>query len=127
MTRTACMAVGNAVAMSERDRSSSASRSVAWWPVHEFMAALLAHANDLPPAGTPAWCALSDGDPRKLLAVAAAGEHHVLRVEMAQEAQAEASKAIADAADWPGISQELLQREAARVSGVRIEKKAPAA
>jgi len=103
------------------------SRSVAWWPVHEFIAALVAQVSDLPMAGTPAWCRLGDGDPRKLLAVAAAGEHHVLRVEMAQEKHAEASKAIADAADWPGIAQELLQREAARESGLRIERETPAA
>jgi len=115
------------MAMSERGRTSTASRSVAWWPVHEFMAALLAHANDLPPAGTPAWCALSDGDPRKLLAVAAAGEHHVLRVETAQEAQAEASKAIAAAADWPSIAREIKQQDEARKSGVQIARKAPAA
>jgi hypothetical protein len=115
------------MAMSERGRTSTASRSVAWWPVHEFMAALLAHANDLPPAGTPAWCALSDGDPRKLLAVAAAGEHHVLRVEMAQEAQAEASKSVAAAADWCGVAREMQQRQEARQSGLRIERKVPTA
>jgi len=103
------------------------SRSVAWWPVHEFMVALLSHANDLPSAGTPAWCALGDGDPRKLLAVAVAGEHHVLRVEMAQEVHAEASKAVAAATDWPQIAREMQQREDARNSGVRIEREAPAA
>ena len=107
--------------------SSTESRSVAWWPVHEFMAALVAQVNDLPVAGTPAWCRLGDGDPRKLLAVAAAGEHHVLRVEMAQEAHSEASKAVASAADWSGVAREMRQRQEARQSGVRIERKAPAA
>ncbi len=114
--------------MSELDgRTYTASRAVSWWPVHEFMAALLSQANDLPSAGTPAWCALGDGDPRKLLAVAAAGEHHVLRVETAQEVHAEASKAIAAAADWSQIAREMQQREDARNSGVRIEREAPAA
>lgn len=103
------------------------SRSVAWWPVHEFVAALVAQANDLPVAGTPAWCLLGDGDPRKLLAVAVAGEHHVLRVETAQEAHAEASKAMAAATDWSQIAREMQQREDARNSGVRIEREAPAA
>lgn len=103
------------------------SRSVTWWPVHEFMAALIVQANDLPVAGTPAWCLLGDGDPRKLLAVAAAGEHHVLRVEMAQEARAEASKSVASAADWRGVAREIQQRQDARQSGLRIERKAPAA
>ena len=116
------------MAMSECEaRSSIESRSVAWWPVHEFLAALLAHVNDLPVAGTPAWCLLGDGDPRKLLAVAVAGEHHVLRVETAQEVYAEAARAIAVAADWSQIAREMQQREDARNSGVRIERKAPAA
>lgn len=101
------------------------SRSVAWWPVHEFVAALLSQVNDLPTAGTPAWCTLGDGDPRKLLAVAVAGEHHVLRVEMAQEASAEASKAIAAGQDWPLLARILQQREDARRCGARIERKAP--
>lgn len=103
------------------------SRSVAWWPVHEFIAALVAQVSDLPMAGTPAWCRLGDGDPRKLLAVAAAGEHHVLRVEMAQEARAEASKAVAAATDWSGVAREMQQRQEARQSGLRIERKVPAA
>jgi len=103
------------------------SRSVAWWPVHEFMAALVAQANDLPVAGTPDWCLLGDGDPRKLLAVAVAGEHHVLRVETAQEVHADASKSVASAADWSGVAREMRQRQEARLSGVRIERKAPAA
>lgn len=107
--------------------TNTESRSVAWWPVHEFVTALLAHVNELPAAGTPAWCTLGDGDPRKLLAVAAAGEHHVLRVETAQEVHAEASKAIAAATDWRQIAREMQQREDARNSGVRIEREAPAA
>lgn len=77
------------------------SREVSWWPVHEFVAALVAQLDEpLPTAGTPTWCALSGGDPRKLLAVAIAGEHHVLRCELDQIAQAEASKNVAAALDW---------------------------
>jgi hypothetical protein len=111
------------MAMSERDScTGSESRSVAWWPVHEFMAALLAQANQLPVAGTPSWCALSDGDPRKLLAVAAAGEHHVLRVEIAQEAYAEASKAVAASTDWSSVANEIQQRASAAAAGIRIER-----
>lgn len=87
-----------------------ASRQVAWWPVHEFITALVGQANQLPVAGTPAWCALSDTDPRKLLALALAGEHHVLRVEAGQIAMAEASREISTAADWAKIARELKQR-----------------
>jgi len=87
------------------------SRAVAWWPVHEFVAALLAQADTVPPvAGTPAWLALADNDPAKLLAVAAAGEHHILRMEIAQEAAADASKTVAAAADWPAVAREIRQR-----------------
>ncbi|MEX7470587.1 DUF2742 domain-containing protein [Mycobacterium adipatum] len=79
---------------------SPASQQVSWWPTHEFITALVANANNLPIAGTPAWCALSDTDPAKLIALAAAGEHHVLRVETAQAALGEASKAVASVPDW---------------------------
>jgi hypothetical protein len=77
------------------------SRQISWWPVHEFIAKLVAeHGRDLPVVGTPAWCALPDHDQAKLLALAAAGEHHVLRVETAQAAMAEASKAVAAGTEW---------------------------
>ena len=79
---------------------SPASQSVSWWPTHEFLAELVAQYNHLPTAGTPAWQQLPDADPRKLLALAAAGEHHVLRVEVAQQNMADASKAVAGSPNW---------------------------
>lgn len=92
---------------------SIASRQVTWEPVNAFLEATLKQANvgPLPWAGTPAWCELADGDPRKLLALAVSGEHHVLRVEHAQIARAEASRAIAGAADWPRVAREIRQRQ----------------
>lgn len=89
------------------------SQQVSWSAVHEFLQAVLTRANagPLPWAGTPAWCELADGDPRKLLSLALCGEHHVLRVEVAQQAQAEASRTVADAADWPAVAREVGQRE----------------
>jgi hypothetical protein len=86
------------------------SRSVSWWPTHEFISALVDQANHLPVAGTTAWCALEDADPAKLLALAAAGEHHVLRVETAQAARADASRAVSESADWSTIAREYRQR-----------------
>ncbi|MFN3003465.1 DUF2742 domain-containing protein [Mycolicibacterium wolinskyi] len=83
------------------------SRQVAWWPVHEFITAMVANANDLPVAGTPSWCALPDSDPRKLLALAVAGEHHVLRTEVGQEHLADAGKKIAASADWSALAQRI--------------------
>ncbi|WP_100484949.1 DUF2742 domain-containing protein [Mycobacteroides abscessus] len=88
---------------------SPASLEVSWWAVHEFIIAVVRQANtSLPIAGTPAWCALADGDPRKLLALAVAGEHHVLRIELDQDARNQASKAIAAAIDWGRISNATL-------------------
>ncbi|WP_235679572.1 DUF2742 domain-containing protein [Mycolicibacterium monacense] len=77
-----------------------------------FLEAVLAQANtgSLPMAGTPAWGALADSDPRKLLALAAAGEHHALRMETAQAARAEANQEISTAAPWSQIAHQQLQR-----------------
>ncbi len=92
---------------------------MSWWPAHEFIVAALAQAEAAPPvAGTPAWCALADSDPAKLLALAVAGEHWVLRMETAQEQRAEASKMIAASADWPAVAQEIRQRREARAAGI---------
>lgn len=76
-----------------------ASREVRWWPVHLFIEAAVAQANcgPLPVAGTPSWDALSDGDPRKLLALAVAGEHWILRTEIGQDAIAQANQDV-----WTG-------------------------
>lgn len=92
--------------------SPAPSQQVSWWSVHEFVRAVLAKANvgPLPLAGTPEWMAMGDGDPRKLLAVAVGGEHHVLRIETAQAAMADASREIAGAADWTAVSREVHRR-----------------
>lgn len=87
----------------------SAARAVSFWEVHQYVDRALAGAGEFPMAGTPDWCSLADDDPRKLAAVLDAGQHHALRIEMAQEAQAEASKAIAASADWKRIADELRQ------------------
>lgn len=81
-----------------------------------------ANAGPLPWAGTPEWCAMSDGDPRKLLSLAIDGVHHVLRKEVAQEAHAQASRDVSGAADWSQISREAHQRQAARASGAYIRR-----
>jgi hypothetical protein len=88
------------------------SQQVDWWETHRFMEAACAQANlgPLPAAGTPAWRALDDTDPRKLLGLAVAGEHHVLRVETAQAAVADASRAVSEAADWTAVAREVQQR-----------------
>jgi hypothetical protein len=109
-----------------RELTDTSSRTVTYSPVLEFIAALIAQANNtVPPgAGTPAWCALADGDPLKVLSLVVAGGAHVLDIEAAQQARAEASKAIAAAADWPAIAREVQQLHAARRAGTRIERTA---
>lgn len=93
------------------------SSAVAWWPVHEFVTAVTdALADEWPMAGTPIWCELADDDPRKLAAVLDAAQHHALRMEVAQEARAEASKSVAGAADWPQVANELTQLRAWRAN-----------
>lgn len=69
-----------------------------------------ANAGPLPWAGTPAWCQLSDRNPRKLLSLAVAGVHHMLRVETAQAAIADASREISAAANWPAIAGQIRAR-----------------
>jgi hypothetical protein len=101
------------------------SRQVNWWAVHEFVASVEAvvPAGERPPwPGTPAWCEMDDRDTRKLLAVAKFGVHHALRVETAQQARAEASKAIAAATDWRSVAGEITQRRAAERAGARVPR-----
>lgn len=74
------------------------SSQVSWWATHVFITALVDQANTtLPWAGTPAWRALDDADPRKLLALAVAGEHWILRTEIGQDAIAQANQDV-----WTG-------------------------
>lgn len=91
--------------------SSAQSQEVSWWSVHQFISAVVEQANTaLPSAGTPSWRALDDGDPRKLLAVAVAGEHHALRVEIAQEQRAQAAEDVWGGENWSEVAQQMLRR-----------------
>lgn len=73
--------------------------------------------------GTAAWRALAADDPARWASLLDGGQHWALRLELNQEALAEASKDIASAADWPAVAREVLQRDSARKSGVRIERR----
>lgn len=91
---------------------SPESSEVSWWSVHRFIEAAVAQANcgPLPVAGTPAWSALADGDPRKLLSLAVAGEHHVLRTEIGQEQRAQAAEDVWAGEDWSQVAQQFQRR-----------------
>jgi Protein of unknown function (DUF2742) len=85
------------------------SQQVSWYSVHELISAVLNEVNDWPALGTPAWCSLRQDDPRKWAAVLDGGRHHALRLELNQEARADASKAVSSAADWSKVSHEIRQ------------------
>ena len=98
------------------------SRAVAWWPVLTFTADRIGLQPEtmpqlrVPLLGTPAWCALDDTDPAKLAAVLDGGQHFALRLEIEQEASADASQTVSAAADWRGIAQELAQLQSFRAN-----------
>ncbi len=62
-------------------------------------------------AGTQEWFDLDDSDPVKWASVLLAAEHHVLRCETGQEHLAEASRAVAESADWTRVAQQVRDRE----------------
>jgi hypothetical protein len=75
--------------------SAISSQQVSWWDVHSSVAPWLQIVGSWPTVGTPAWCALPDGNPAKLAALYDAAQHWALRLETCQVARADASKAIA--------------------------------
>lgn len=95
------------------------SQQIAWLPVFEFARAEAAlfsidlMRDRLPVAGTPDWCRLPAG-PRKTAAVLLLGAQHALALDMRQDAQSEASKAVAGAADWRQVATEVRQLAAFR-------------
>lgn len=92
------------------EQKTTGSQQVSWWSVHEFVDAVLSQVNNWPMAGTPAWCCLARDDPRKWAAVLDAGQHHTLRIEVSQEARAQASHAVSAAVDWSTLSREIRER-----------------
>lgn len=86
------------------------AQAVSWWSVHEFVQRFLDTAGDYPMCGTPAWCLLPDDSREKWAALLDFAQHHALRVETGQEAHAQASHAISEAAGWDRIAREIQQR-----------------
>lgn len=96
--------------------SAVSARSVSWWTVHRFVSVVLEQCEEWPTIGTLAWCALATDDPRKWVALLDAARHYALRMELAQEALAEAAKDISVIVDWRGVAEEISQRRAFRES-----------
>ena len=86
------------------------NQQVSWWDVHEYVTARLEQVGPYPMAGTPAWCALPDDDPAKMVALYDAAQHWALRLETCQEAECEASHEISAAEDWSAIASQHLHR-----------------
>jgi hypothetical protein len=85
------------------------SQQVSFADVVDWAQPYLDAAGDYPLAGTPEWCALPESDRRKWASMLDAARHHCLRLEVAQAAMAEASRAVAGAADWSQIAREAQQ------------------
>jgi Protein of unknown function (DUF2742) len=87
--------------------SPAPNQQVSWAEVHLFVVPLLTQVGSWPMAGSVAWCALADDDPRKWAALLDAAQHWALRVETCQVAECQASSAISAGADWSAISRHL--------------------
>jgi hypothetical protein len=93
-----------------------ASRQVSWFEVYRFAERwaaghdldLLDH--DLLVAGTPQWCAMSDDEAHKLLALVLGGIREALNHEVAQEHLADASREIAGCQNWTAQAKRLIGR-----------------
>lgn len=89
---------------------ATASRTVDWWSVCTFVDSYLEKVGEWPMAGTLAWQALPAGDAAKLAALLDAARHHALRVQLSQEALAEASQGISAVEDWHALGNRLIRR-----------------
>jgi hypothetical protein len=85
------------------------SRQVAWFEAHQFRERIAGDVGERPVAGSPAWCALPDSDPRKVIALLDAGVFWCLDTDTEQEQRAEASRDVASAADWTAVARSVQQ------------------
>jgi len=101
--------VGSTESSHNNSSDRPTSLEVAFWPVHVFVQQRIGQLDNIPMLGTPAWFALADDDPRKEAAVLDGGRHWALRLELNQEALAQASKDVAAAVDWKAVAQEWME------------------
>lgn len=85
------------------------SQQVSWAEVHHHVRPFLELVGSWPMVGSPEWCALPDG-PVKLASLYDGAQHWALRLELNQQACAEASKAVAGSADWARVASEYHSR-----------------
>lgn len=86
---------------------------VDWWDVHLYRDRMLKRLDvpSFPMVGTVAWRDLADDHPAKLAAAFDAAQHWALRVDTCQQANHQASQAIAAAADWSVIGRRIRERQ----------------
>lgn len=101
---------------------SPQSQQVCWTTVLEFVERLGINPTTVLLVGTPAWAQLPDDHPDKLAAVLAAGVHHALRLNLTQDAMAEASQAISAAVDWTAVARAQLRHTRAVTAGIYIPR-----
>ena len=81
-----------------------ASREISWYSTFLFAERYASDhdvaLDNLPIAGTPAWCGMPDDDARKLLALVLGGVREALNHDAAQAQLIDASHEVAAAAKW---------------------------
>ncbi len=87
------------------------SRAVDWYEVASYVTPLLDRLGNWPLAGSAAWCALPDGDPRKIAGLFDAARRWALWADSRKEALAQASRDVSASADWSKIASEIRQRQ----------------
>lgn len=87
------------------------SQQVSWWSVHQAVSPLLTSVESWPLLGTPEWCALPDGDLRKVAALFDAAQHWSLRMETCQQGLAQAAHDVSAGEDWSAIAAEMRARD----------------
>ncbi|GJN99125.1 hypothetical protein NJB1907f44_48990 [Mycobacterium marinum] len=92
------------------DGSIVSAQQTYWLEVHDLVAPILDSVGSWPLLGSPEWCSLPTSSPRKWAAILDGGQHHALRLELNQQARAEASQTISASADWSQIGREVRQR-----------------
>ena len=92
------------------DDPPTASRTVDWYSVCLFVDPILAGVGSWPMAGSVTWQQLDDTDPAKWAALLDGARHHSLRIDTAQAALADASRAISGATDWRAIARQTQRR-----------------
>jgi hypothetical protein len=108
----------NEVAPGDSAGGYPSSCQVSWFEVYKFVerwARPSSSSDDeldlqLPIAGTPQWCAMSDDDARKLMSVILGGIREALQHDVVQEHRAEAAHAIAESANWTTQANRLRGR-----------------